>query len=193
MAKSKYRPHEIDETHLWLEHGIHVPSRRIRLMGAIDDEMTERIVSGMEILLWQSKEPITMYLDTGGGDEQAGLAIYNVLARSPAPLTIHVVGAAQSMGAVILQAASHRVMASSASVMIHAGSKAYEVDHAENIRRTMLHDKSLDEMCDLILLKRMQTVDPTLTLGKLRDLQMFDLFYSAEEAIAAGLADEVAK
>jgi ATP-dependent Clp protease protease subunit len=193
MARTKRpKPHDIDETRLWLESGVHVPSRKLRLMGGIDDDMAERIISGLDALLWQSHEPITVYMNTGGGDELPGLAIYDALKQSPAPITIQVVGTAHSMGAIILQAASRRVMGPSAAMMIHVGDRSYE-GHAENVRREMLFDKNVDEICDRILLDRMRAVTPELTLGQLRDILTLDTYFDAHEAVAQGLADEVLK
>jgi ATP-dependent Clp protease protease subunit len=188
--KTKSRPHNVDETNLWLSEGLHVPSRSMRLMGDINDEMAEQVVAKLAILKWQNDEPITIHLMTGGGDELPGLAIYDAIKHCGLHTTIQVASQAYSMGAIILQAAARRIMLPSAALMIHVGDKAYE-GHAENVRREVLFDKSVDVICDRILLERMQKADPAFTLGKLRDMQTLDTYFNAKQAVEAGLADEV--
>ena len=182
--------HDIDETNLWYAEGIHIPTRTLRLMGGIDEVMAERVINGLHVLSHLSDDPIEVLMDTGGGGESEGLAIYDALVRLKSPLTITVVGNAWSMGAIILQAAKQRLLTRNASLMIHTGEKDY-AGQGENVRREMLFDKTRDEVCDRILLEKMQRVDPKLTLGKLRDIMLVDTYYFADEAIRVGLADGV--
>lgn len=187
------RKHNAEETTLWLEHGVHIPSRALNVLGDIDDTMLDRVMGGLQLLEYHGPNTeVVVYLGTSGGDEVAGLGIYNILKSTTCPVDIIVVGQASSMGAIILQAArpNGRLMMPDASIMIHVGDKGYE-GHAENVRREVLFDKKLDERCDRILLERMRVADPSLTLGKLRDMLTLDTYFDANEAIKAGLADKI--
>jgi ATP-dependent protease ClpP protease subunit len=130
-------------------------------------------------------------MHTGGGEEAAGLVIYDTIHGCSCPVRIEVVGHAWSMGAIILQSAELRVMYPNSSVMIHVGDKEYE-GHSDNVRRQVMYDKQVDERCDMILLERMQAQQPDLSLGQLRDTMILDTYYWPEEAIRLGLADIVA-
>ena len=188
--KKKYKPHQVEETSLWLEHGLHVPSRTIRLCSGIDDEAAEKFISNLLVLEHTAHEPVTVWMDTGGGNEGAGLVIFDAIKRFPAPVSIRVVGAAWSMGAIILQAAADRILTPNASLMIHTGSRSYE-GAAENVRQEIRRDKIIDDVVDEVLLKKIQQKQPEMTLGALRDLMAVDTYYFADEAIDMGLADRM--
>lgn len=190
VRKRKLDP---DESTMWLEHGVHLPSRALNMIGDINDEMLDRVVGGLQLLECQdSKEEIVVYLNTGGGDEVPGMAIYDLLKLTTCPVMIMVTGMAYSMGAIVLQAAAEgkRFMLPSSSLMLHTGEKAYE-GHNENVRREMLFDKVMDEVCDRVILDRMRTKDPALNLGKLRDMLTLDTYIVPSEAIKLGLADAI--
>lgn len=190
-AAARKRKLDNEESTLWLEHGVHLPSRALNMIGDINDEMLDRVIGGLQLLECASpSEEIVVYLNTGGGDEIPGMAIYDLLRMTTCPVTIMVTGMAYSMGAIILQAASEgqRFMLPSSSLMLHTGERSYE-GHSENVRREMLFDKVMDEVCDRVILERMRVKDPTLNLGKLRDMLTLDTYLMPGEAIKLGLAD----
>lgn len=186
----KLTRHQLEESNLWIEAGVHVPTRTIRVYGEIDDEQAEMFAANFYILESLGEEPIVIHLNTGGGDELSGMVIYDLIKGSKCLTTIEVHGEASSMGAIILQAANYRLMMPSSYVMIHIGDRSYE-GHAENVRRKMLFDKGYDEKLDLILLEKMRVRDPSLTLGKLRDQMTLDTYFTAAQTIAVGLADRI--
>ena len=190
MARSKSTNY--DMLTYWSEHGIHVPRRTINMIGDIDDDMAEHIVSATVALLGEGSTPITYLLDTTGGLETAGLTIFDTIrqAGSVTDTTIIVVGRAWSMGAIILQAADMRIMWPNATLMLHVGDKSYE-GHAENVRRELLFDKKIDEVCDTIILDAMRKVNPELTMGQLRSDMTLDTYYLADDTVRLGLADVV--
>ena len=165
--------------------------RTIKAIGDVDEEMLSFLFGALHTLGTDSRiSPVTLMMHTGGGTETEGLAIYDLIRMSPCPVDITVMGCMQSMGAIILQAARTRYILPNSYLMIHVGSRSYE-DHIDNVRRRLLLDKKLDEVCDQILLRRMQMADPKLTLGKLRDMQTLDTYFTAAEAVRAGLVDSI--
>jgi ATP-dependent Clp endopeptidase proteolytic subunit ClpP len=62
---------------------------------------------------------INMYINSGGGDVFAGLAIYNMLKRNSAEKTVYVDGMAASIASVIMMAGDKIVVPTTAQVMIH--------------------------------------------------------------------------
>ena len=62
---------------------------------------------------------LDVYLNSPGGDVFEGIAIGNLLARFPAPVTIHVDGLAASIASVIAMAGKRIAMAPNAMMMIH--------------------------------------------------------------------------
>lgn len=64
-------------------------------------------------------KPVTVYLNTPGGDMFEGLAIYNRLREHSQKVTTKVLGLAASAGSVVFLAGEERQVASSAFLMIH--------------------------------------------------------------------------
>lgn len=184
---SRKHPGTPEQIDTWLEYGLHVPTSTITIFGDIDDKMAYDTIRRLHLL--PDTRPIHVLLDTTGGLETAGLAIYDALVCRKVSITV--VGQALSMGAIILQAGRTRRVMPHASIMIHTGSKEYE-GKAEDVRREIQHGKRLDDICDDILLRRMQVQDKSLTLGKLRDIMGTDTYYLGDEIVEIGLADEVA-
>lgn len=189
--KANSKPIDFENTALWLDCGLDVATRTVRMFGDVDEELLLHMTKSLHILEnHDPNQPITILLNTTGGCEVSGLAIYDLLRRMNCEVTIKVVGQAWSMGAIILQAAHRRVMLPNSSLMIHVGDREYS-GHSENVRREMLFDKEIDATCDKILLERMEIFNPELTMGKFRDILTLDTYYSAKEAVRVGLADEV--
>lgn len=66
-----------------------------------------------------NKKEITLYIDSGGGEVQAGLDIYDMIKHSKAPVTGIVYRKANSMASVILQACVKRKAFENAEIIIH--------------------------------------------------------------------------
>lgn len=66
-----------------------------------------------------NNEPMTIYINSGGGDVFAGIAIHNILSRHTGHKKGVVDGLAASIASVILMACDEIVMSSGAQIMIH--------------------------------------------------------------------------
>lgn len=64
-------------------------------------------------------EDINIYVNSGGGDVFAGIAIYNTLRRNPANKTVYVDGLAASIASVIALAGDKVIIPATAQFMIH--------------------------------------------------------------------------
>lgn len=96
--------------------------RIIFLIGEINDEVASIIVS--QILYLQainSKEQITIYINSPGGEVNAGLAIYDAIKASSCPISTIGIGLCASMGAVLLSSGSKglRYAYENCEIMIH--------------------------------------------------------------------------
>jgi len=67
----------------------------------------------------EGNKDVDIYINSGGGDAFAGLAIYNTLKRSPANKTVHVDGVAASAASVIALAGDRVIIPKTAQFMIH--------------------------------------------------------------------------
>jgi ATP-dependent protease ClpP protease subunit len=62
---------------------------------------------------------INLHIHSPGGDVFDGIAIYNLLNKHPAKVTVHIDGLAASMASVIAMAGDRIVMPENALMMIH--------------------------------------------------------------------------
>lgn len=96
--------------------------REIELSGTIDRPMAMSIIRQMRYLADQdAKAPITLIINSGGGEVVSGLAIYDAMQTLPCDVKTVCVGEAASMAAVLLAAGcgGGRTILPNAYVMIH--------------------------------------------------------------------------
>lgn len=165
----------------------------------IEYRMVNRFIKNMDILEHMNPErPIIISMKTGGGDLCEGLALYDTIKSAPNPTTILSYTQASSMSSIVLQAANKRVLMPSSHVMLHEGSISWG-GTLKQARSDFEFAKWGDELCMCIYI---QALKGSKKFGKWgeervrRHLQdLFDtkeeVYYTAEEAIESGLADEI--
>lgn len=103
--------------------------RIILLTEPINDETAAAITSQLLYLEAEnSNEPITIYINSPGGNISSGFAIYDVMNKIKCPVHTMVMGIAASMAAFILCSGSrgNRYALPNASIMIHQPKGAVE-------------------------------------------------------------------
>ena len=108
--------------------------RIILLTEPINDETAAAITSQLLYLEAEnSEEPITIYINSPGGNISAGFAIYDVMNKIKCPVHTMVMGIAASMAAFILCSGSrgNRYALPNASIMIHQPKGAIEGQAAD--------------------------------------------------------------
>jgi len=155
--------------------------------------MSERAVKALHIL--ESKapngdKPITIIMNNPGGDWYHGMAIYDAIDRCENHVTMEATGYVMSMGAVIFQAATTRLMTRHAKLMIHYGTAGYS-GHAKDYIRWAEEEKKEQIIMEDIFLERIREKHPDFTRAKLKKVLDFDTILTAEEAIELGLADGI--
>lgn len=192
MAKRYNRDH----IEIFHDYGLHIPTRTISLDApdgnSVDYEMATRAIKNLSILASLSKDPITLILNTEGGDIYQGMAVYDeIQSYSDIHMTAVVKGAAQSMGCIILQAADYRILMPNAALMYHSGELGAGA-HAEEAYRDITFNREYGRnRCDLAIYNRMLEKNPKLSLKKFRQDCLLSRWMFADEAVELGLADEV--
>jgi ATP-dependent Clp endopeptidase proteolytic subunit ClpP len=160
----------------------------------VNFEMAEKAIKGLLVLDGAAptgNQPITIIMNSPGGDETHGRAIYDAVLSCRNEIRMLVYGQAYSMASIILQAADRRVMAPSALMMIHYGLGAISEKHPKSVYREAKIAKRLDEWSERVYLQRIRQKHPNYRLGRLRRLLNFDTYLTAQQAVELGLADEV--
>lgn len=183
---STKRTHE--NSMMWIDDGIDTLHKTVRLNAGIDDDSLDLIVTALHLF---DDEDCTIILNSGGGDVYAGLAMYDVIKTYPGHVTIKVVGQANSMAAIVLQAADKRMITSSSTIMIHDGVEEPPADHKKNIKAYLKLTDKLDDICDHIVLEKIQMKHPGYSWAKFKKTVVFDTFFTAEQAKHWNLIDEI--
>lgn len=129
---------------------------------------------------------IDVHLSSPGGSAFDGVQIYNNLRRHPATVRVLVDGYAASAGSIIAMAGDEIIMGPGSMMMIHNARGSVYSGSAEDMTvAAELLRKSNDSMAGLYARRAGGTVDAWLTVMK------GEQWYTAEEAVDAGLADRV--
>lgn len=152
--------------------------------GVIGDETTA--VSFREQLARVKGSKVLMvHINSEGGSVKEGMGIYNAL-RSFAGKKIGVVeGLAASMGSLILMACDERRVAKGAYVMIHSPMSEVAGNPDDLHKAADDLDKIRTDMLDIYEART------GMERGKLEKLLSAETYFSADEAVASGIADTV--
>lgn len=162
--------------------------RKIFLSGEIDMIMADDFARQMMYLM-ESEEPLKIYINSMGGEVDAGLLIYDMICSAGDRVSIYCMGRAYSMAALLLAAApkGQRMILPHAKVMIHEPLIPGGIGGCAS---------SIKKVSDSIMKTRKLAIELLMkhTGRKRTELEKalsFDNFMSAEEAIAFGICDRV--
>lgn len=96
-------------------------TRNIMLCGEVCEEMSERVAKQLLLLESEGSGPVTVFIDSPGGDVNAGYAIFDMIRFVSCPVTIVGMGLVASAAALILLAVDkeRRVGLPNSSYLIH--------------------------------------------------------------------------
>ncbi len=166
--------------------GVDLEARRLYLTGEVHGGMAHRFIIALG-KLDEKDGPITVVVNSPGGEETAGYAIYDAILQSQNPILMEGYGCIFSIAAAIFQAGDTRRMSPNCDFMIHNGSISAGEDVQQN---------AIVEMADQIVKnnKRYHTIlanASSLTYAEIEAACDKDTFYNAEEALKAGFTDEI--
>lgn len=172
----------------WIDYNVDVRTRTVWLDGDVGDDMLRLVGKSLHLF---RKKSVHFYLNSSGGEETAGLAIYDLIRNHAGRTTITVAGAAESMAAIILQAPNRRLITSNSYLMIHQGEISPPDSHKKNVRAYLRISDKQDDSCDQIILSRIQKKYPKYSWTKFREATNFDTYFMAEDAVKWGLVDQI--
>lgn len=165
-----------------------MPIKKIKLFGDVDTDMLGKV---QKTMLKYPKSPLYFILNSGGGEVTSGLAIINLIERHPKPVTIEVLGEAESMAAVLLQAADVRLMNKYSHLMIHTGDLEPPSGKEKDIEAWLKHGKTQDHICDEVVIRRIQKKKPNYSWVKFKQEITNDNYFTAQQALEWNLIDRV--
>ncbi|WP_201613406.1 head maturation protease, ClpP-related [Gulosibacter hominis] len=162
--------------------------RVLRISGTIaeeswfDDDITPAIFAAE---LNAGSGPVTIWLNSPGGDVVAAAQIYNMFIDYPGTVTVNIDGIAASAASVIAMAASTVAMSPVSMLMIHNPATMAVGDKDELARAMSMLESVKDSIINAYQLKT------GLSRAKLSKLMDAETWMDARAAIDMGFADEL--
>lgn len=158
----------------------------------VDKDSVKRAVEALRSFAYVSREPITLYLNTPGGNVTDGLAMYDAITQivnMGIEVSIVVQGMAYSMGSVILQAASpgRRLAFPHSWIMIHEPAKWAGWQSTSSAAQHLDRLKAMQAQIYRILSAR--SGQPLRQI--IKDTKRTDFYLDAEKALGYGLIDAI--
>jgi ATP-dependent protease ClpP protease subunit len=128
---------------------------------------------------------IDLHVNSGGGDVFDATAMYTSLANHKASVTARIEGIAASAASFLVMAADEIVIEKPARMMIHDALTLTYGDEADHIETGSLLGEISDTIAEIYADRAGGTV------ADWRDTMRAERWYSAQQAVEAGLADRV--
>ena len=161
--------------------------REIQLNTEVEHTVVTALVNQLLYLSRQNSDaPITLYINSPGGTVQSGMTLYDVMQAIPNPIYTVCTGQASSMAALLFAAGRYRSMLPHSKVMVH---EPYGLSINGDLDRLHSYCEDLEKIQqDYCQLLAMHTSQP---LEKIKEAVHKTTYFTAEEAKAFGLCDEI--
>lgn len=172
----------------WIRDETSPDARILRLEGAIaeeswfDDEVTP---AAFKAELASGSGPITVWINSPGGDCVAAAQIYNMLMDYPADVTVRIDGIAASAASVIAMAGT-KVQMSPVSVMMIHNPLTVAMGDSDEMRRAI---QLLDEVKESII--NAYEIRTGLSRAKISHMMDATTWMNANKAIELGFVDDI--
>lgn len=169
-----------------------ISNRKILIRGEVNEALAlETILTLYKLTKENNKEPIYLFIDSIGGDVQAGLTIIDAMKYIEAPVYTFCYSLAASMAAVILAAGDRRFAFEHATVMIHQPLTAMQgyqkqTDLTEQAKKIEAKRKKIETMLS-------EYTKGKTPFKKMHKACEYDHYLTSQEALEMGLIDEIVK
>jgi len=162
-------------------------TRTILLSGEIDKELAERTIRQLLLLEDMGDDPIRIFIDSPGGDADAGYAIFDMIRFIKPPVWTIGMGLVASAASIILIAAprERRVGLPNSHYLIHqplSGIRGVATD-------IEIHARELDKLRERI--NRLIALETGVSFEQVEKDTDRDFWMNAEEAVKYGLVSRV--
>ena len=182
----------IDAVRAQLRKEQHDRLRDVYLIGDIEKDNARSCIERLRELAHESSRPITLFINSAGGNVTDGLAIHDairhIISRG-VEVTIVVQGMAYSMGSIVLQAASagKRFSFPHSWIMIHEPAKWAGWQSTTAAAQHLERLKQMQDQIYRILSSR--SGKPLRQI--IKDTKRTDFYLDAQKALDYGLIDEI--
>lgn len=159
----------------------------IEILGAIGEDFFGTGVTADGVkqqLKMAGNAPVSVTINSPGGDAFEGVAIYNLLSEHPGPVNVNVVGMAASAGSIIAMAGDNIRMGEAAMIMIHSA-WGIVAGNQEEMREMATFLDSIDQVVSKLYAARSGVAD-----DEVLELMQAETWMGGQEALDLGFADE---
>lgn len=167
---------------------------RVISVGYVDDESSNDIIEEIYSINQEDfgtseekRSPITLIVNSPGGEVYNGLAIADAINLSKTPINVVVLGRAMSMGLLIAVCGHYRSASKNARFMYHEGS--YEASGTGKIHKNELAEYTkLEKIYDDMLMQKSK-----LTIKELKNIKTSakEWYFDANTALKLGIIDQI--
>lgn len=162
--------------------------RRLFITGEINAESAMDFFKQIMLLNQEDdKSPILVFINSPGGEIDNGLLIYDAIVGSKAPVYTFCSGCAYSMGAVLFACGKKRFLLPHSKLMLHqpllGGRIGGNASSIKSISDSLLETKTM--------MNKLLAFHTGKTEEEMDEMTSYDHYFSAEEAVAMGLADGI--
>lgn len=169
-----------------------IEQRKVIISESIDQKVAERVIKTLFLLDGiDNQKPITVIINSPGGEVFSGFAIYDVMQIIKSPVITLVTGFAASMGSIVMLGSKKgkRYATANSKILIHQPliggffeARATEIE---------IQAKEIQETKERIInIYEEETKQPRDKIAK--DIEL-DYWMTAEEAVNYGLIDKIIK
>jgi ATP-dependent Clp endopeptidase proteolytic subunit ClpP len=164
--------------------------REVFFNEAVDEDSVEDAIEMLRDYQAESDEPITIFLNSPGGDVFDGLLLFDYVrelrAESGIEVTTRVKGLAASMGSVLAQAGDHRIVSANSWYMIHEPATLFIGKAGDIKREAKLMEALHKQLCGIIAERSNLTQAEVVRRSTDKDW-----WIPAAEALSLGFFDEL--
>ncbi len=163
--------------------------RKIFIEGEIN---AETACTFLKQVLFLNREdahkPIDVMVNSCGGEINSGLLMYDVIQSSTAPIRMYCAGRAYSMAAILIACGMHgRYILPHGELMLHQPLLGNQVGgNASSLKS--ISDSLLETKAKINAILSKHTGK---SVDEIEQMTSFDHYFTAEEAVDAGLCDEI--
>jgi ATP-dependent protease ClpP protease subunit len=168
----------------------------------VDHRMLQNFIKNINILKNLSKDPITIHMQTVGGCWYSGMGMYDAIKNCKCKTTFIGYGQLCSMGTVIIQAATKRLITYNSAFMVHWGSSEISGHYLSTQNLADFEKYIAQQMVDIYaercqktgeyFKERQNNLSKTKAYIK-RKLGGGDWYMTADEAVYYGFVDGIYK
>lgn len=168
---------------------------RIITLGDINEENSNDIIHFIHEINYidnnkniNKREPISLIINSYGGDTYRGLGIIDTIMNSITPVHTICYGAAMSMGFIIMAVGHYRTASINSTFMYHEGSLDLGTIKLTNHKYELHELERIENICDSLLFKHTSLTKKYLKSIKSKNK---DWYMNAEEALEYGIIDKI--